>query len=92
MDKDKLENLIIQELKKSWTDSAEKIAARIILKIPDEVVIAEGEVGYYKFKGIDRSEYTALKIGNATFNGVVREFIEEKYLGKNIRLKLEVLE
>jgi hypothetical protein len=83
MDKDKLENLIIQELKKSWTDSAEKIAARIISKIPDDVVIAEGIVKDSRPPVYDNG----IEIGEKDVN----ELFDE-YIGKSIRLKLEVVE
>jgi hypothetical protein len=95
MDKDKLRGIIVEGSEEIGCDkcmAVEKLIEFVLAKISDEVVIAEGEVGYYKIKGIDRSEYTTLKIGNATFNGVVREIIEQKYQGKSIRLKLEVLE
>jgi hypothetical protein len=48
--------------------------------------VASGEVGFpepfYK---------NTLFIGNATFNGIVREIIEEKYTGKQIKIYVEVI-
>lgn len=53
-------------------------------KKPVELV-ANGEVGYIKI----RPEYKILDIGGATFNGVVREIIESKYMGKNINIFIQ---
>jgi len=46
MDKEELRPILIHEFKTSWTDSAEKVADRILAKIPDDdfEVIASGKV------------------------------------------------
>ena len=88
MDKDKLREIIILDLKKSWTDSAEKIAERIISKIPDDIVIAEGMVK----DGVLEGEFTgSFEFNNKDENEKLSKIAKELN-GKKCLLKLEVLE
>lgn len=60
---------------------------------PQVQEIASGKLEYYPLKGIiDESEYAILKVGNASYNGIIREIIEDKYIGKHIKIFIQVQE
>jgi hypothetical protein len=104
MDKDKLKEIITEELKafcKFYSiyncvleHDEEAFADNILAKIPDEVVIASGELGTADL-GIDYVSGEYITVGEHGYDLCVmlrNKIREDNLIGKSIRLKLEVLE
>ncbi|MGD9276336.1 MAG: hypothetical protein PVJ67_04135 [Candidatus Pacearchaeota archaeon] len=51
------------------------IKSLIKSKTPAKVIVS-GKVGYITLKSIDRTHYEVFNIGEASFNGVIKEILE----------------
>jgi hypothetical protein len=101
MDKDKLKGIIVNGIKECLTLTVdpsskdnpdiiyETIADNILAKIPDEIVIAEGEAS---FSMIFNEEVLYMGLGYQPIYLLKKYIKDNNLIGKSIRLKLEILE
>ena len=77
-----------EAMRKSYEKQFSQLQQAISKLQEQSEVIAEGKVRYTKLKNINQIHYKILNVGGASFNGIIRDSIEE-HLGKKVKISIQ---